>query len=107
MLIRDTRGIPRVPPAEITPRAVFLDRRAFLGRVGAAGATTAALALGIGCGQEDAGAATPPDTITDRADVTRYNNFYEFGLDKEDPARNAHTLKTSPWSVRIRRYSQQ
>ena len=35
-------------------------------------------------------------------DVTSYNNFYEFGTDKEDPARHAHTLVTDPWSVNIR-----
>jgi sulfoxide reductase catalytic subunit YedY len=34
-------------------------------------------------------------------DITRYNNFYEFGTDKKDPAKNAHTLKTDPWNVRV------
>ena len=34
-------------------------------------------------------------------DATGYNNFYEFGTDKGDPARNAHTLKTRPWTVAI------
>ncbi len=101
MLIRDTRGIPQRPAGEITPRGAFLDRRAFLGRAGSVGAGAAAMALGLGCRQEDARAAPPPDTITDRADATGYNNFYEFGLDKEDPARNAHLMRTEPWSVRI------
>ena len=41
------------------------------------------------------------DKLTDYKDATSYNNFYEFGTDKADPARNAHTLKTSPWSVEI------
>ena len=34
-------------------------------------------------------------------DITNYNNYYEFGTDKDDPAHNAHTLKTEPWSVTI------
>ena len=38
---------------------------------------------------------------TPYADVTTYNNFYEFGTDKDEPARNAHTLKTAPWTVRV------
>jgi len=44
---------------------------------------------------------TQPQTqkLTSLKDVTTYNNFYEFGVDKGDPSRNAHTLKTSPWSV--------
>jgi sulfoxide reductase catalytic subunit YedY len=41
------------------------------------------------------------EKITPYEDVTSYNNFYEFGTDKSDPARNAHTLKTQPWSVEI------
>ncbi len=38
---------------------------------------------------------------TDYKDATSYNNFYEFGTDKSDPARYAHTLKTSPWTVTV------
>ena len=34
-------------------------------------------------------------------DITTYNNFYEFGTEKEDPAANAHTLKTTPWTVKV------
>ncbi len=105
MLIRDSRTGPwtRVIPArEITPREAFLGRRAFLRGLGGAGVATAALALGVaGCRQEVALAGVPADTITDREDVTRYNNFYEFGLGKEDPSRYAHQMRTSPWSVRI------
>jgi sulfoxide reductase catalytic subunit YedY len=46
-----------------------------------------------------------PDSTTDKLssfkDITTYNNFYEFGTDKSDPAVNAHTLRTSPWSVQV------
>ena len=41
------------------------------------------------------------DKLTDYKDASTYNNFYEFGTDKADPARNAHTLKTTPWTVEI------
>jgi methionine sulfoxide reductase catalytic subunit len=41
------------------------------------------------------------DKLTDYKDASTYNNFYEFGTDKSDPARNAHTLKTTPWTVDI------
>ncbi len=41
------------------------------------------------------------DKVTDYKDASTYNNFYEFGTDKADPARNAHTLKTTPWTVEI------
>jgi len=41
------------------------------------------------------------EKVTDYKDVTTYNNFYEFGTDKSDPAKNAHTLVTKPWTVVI------
>ncbi|MEO7127859.1 MAG: protein-methionine-sulfoxide reductase catalytic subunit MsrP, partial [Rhodoferax sp.] len=47
-----------------------------------------------------AGALTM-EQVTAYKDITSYNNFYEFGTDKADPAENAHTLKTSPWSVEV------
>jgi sulfoxide reductase catalytic subunit YedY len=45
--------------------------------------------------------ATTMEKLTAYKDASGYNNFYEFGTDKSDPAANAHTLKTSPWSVDI------
>ena len=90
---------------DVTPQDVYLRRREFMsGLIGgglavAAGATASAQApTGL------KGLASPystRETPTGRADITGYNNFYEFGLDKEDPARNAGSLKTSPWTVRI------
>src|SRR5690606_1827072 len=97
----------------ITPRAAYGQRRALLRLMagGAAGAVLAswagrqALAQGRlaalpGARSAVAGAAAmekPPDY----KDATGYNNFYEFGTDKTDPARNAHTLKTRPWTVEV------
>src|SRR5687767_7029198 len=43
----------------------------------------------------------PAPSLTPRDDVTHYNNFYEFGFDKHEPAERAHTLRTRPWTVRV------
>jgi methionine sulfoxide reductase catalytic subunit len=104
--------IPRFPViarSEITPRAIAENRRAFF---------KGALAAGL-IGQQSfaqaqiAGApgqklATKPSTlapITDKPtpykDVTTYNNFYEFGTEKDDPAKNAGSLKVRPWTVAV------
>ncbi|GAB6043490.1 protein-methionine-sulfoxide reductase catalytic subunit MsrP [Endothiovibrio diazotrophicus] len=94
MLIR--RPDP-ILPSEITPEAVYLERRRFL-RQAAFGSAGIALAL-AGCEGESAEEAPPADEPTPYKDVTSYNNFYEFGTSKEDPARYAGSLKTRPWSV--------
>jgi methionine sulfoxide reductase catalytic subunit len=99
--------------SEITPESVYVDRRRFL-RVSAAGAIGALVAPGAlsACDSpnpEDTAALAAADTSglgqddkpTPYKDVTTYNNYYEFGTGKDDPARNAHTLRTKPWSVAI------
>ena len=119
MLIRTDRdGFQHPVTGEITPRAVYEDRRRLMKWM-ATGAAGAALA---GWAQRDAlaqqvqrpgklaalqavrsavpGAATM-EKVTDYKDATSYNNFYEFGTDKDDPAKNAHTLKPTPWTVEI------
>jgi methionine sulfoxide reductase catalytic subunit len=88
--------------SEITPRDVYLNRRVLLaGGVGL---------LGFGsipdAAAADALSATKSPLSTDEKttslkDVTSYNNYYEFGVDKDDPAANAHTLTTKPWTVKI------
>ncbi len=111
------KGFQHRNGSEITPRAVYEQRRALL-RLIAGGAAGAALA---GWAQRDAIAQTPApgklaplpgvhSTIpgamlmekpTTYQDVTTYNNFYEFGTDKSEPARNAGSLKTRPWTVTV------
>lgn len=116
--------LPAEPPSsEVTPEALYLRRREFLKNAGLFAGTAAAMAGGLyllGRKQTrpmdafvpDAGLLELPvakgtgayDTDEPRTpyeDVTTYNNFYEFGLDKNDPARFAHTLKTRPWTVTI------
>ena len=115
MLITSGRnGFDHSIPSEITPHSVYQDRRAIL-RLAAGGAVGTALAGWAG-GQAGYGAAAAlerpgklaalpgavtMEKITSYQNVSTYNNFYEFGTDKSDPARNAHTLKTSPWTVQI------
>jgi sulfoxide reductase catalytic subunit YedY len=97
-----------IPSSEITPESVYLDRRRFL-RMGAAGAiggalTPAALAACTTDGDaEDVGAAgESQEKVTSFEDITTYNNFYEYGTDKGDPAERAPgLLRTSPWSVAV------
>ncbi|MDI1338395.1 protein-methionine-sulfoxide reductase catalytic subunit MsrP [Polaromonas sp.] len=119
MLIKtDHRGFDHAVPSDITPQGVYQQRRDLikLMATGAAGATIAswagreALAQAVakpgklaalpGAKSGVAGAVTM-EKVTDYKDVTSYNNFYEFGTDKSDPAKNAHTLVTKPWTVAI------
>jgi methionine sulfoxide reductase catalytic subunit len=91
---------PEIPSSEITDEAVYLDRRRFLGRAsGAAFALTGASSLLAAC--EASAEQEREDRLTPYEDVTSYNNFYEFGTGKEDPARNASGFRVSPWSVTI------
>jgi sulfoxide reductase catalytic subunit YedY len=92
---------------DVTPYDLYLNRRAFI--LGAA-ATVLAPALGEAAPPPPAGQAlqaTPnpayklDDPPTPLKDVTSYNNFYEFGVNKEDPARLAGSLKTRPWTVKV------
>jgi sulfoxide reductase catalytic subunit YedY len=92
MLIRKPTDIAS---SEITPERTYLDRRRFIGSLAAGASAT----LIPACADADAAAAQ--EELTPYEDVTSYNNFYEFGTDKGDPARNAHTLQTSPWSIAV------
>lgn len=114
MLIRSRD--PATPrPSEITPEATWLDRRRFL--MGGAGLALTGFAGTMGLAPRPAGAATaedfaplpevaPSPLSTDEEansfrEITTYNNFYEFGTAKDDPARYAKTLKTSPWTIQV------
>lgn len=77
--------------ADVTPRASFLNRRQVM--AGMAGVGVAA--MGQPAAAQD---ALEPNTWDE---ITSYNNYYEFGTGKDDPAKYAHTLVTEPWSVKI------
>jgi sulfoxide reductase catalytic subunit YedY len=111
MLIRKT---PDLTYADVTPQSVYLDRRKFLQAMGIVGAATAAGKglFDLAMPSQTAFAATPltgliksPFSTTEKQnslnDVTHYNNFYEFGTDKGDPAKNSQNFRTSPWTVSI------
>jgi sulfoxide reductase catalytic subunit YedY len=90
-------------PSEITPRDRYFTRREIVaGLVGAgllAGSGSAAAAQGLQYRRNSAfSVADPPNS---RDDVTTYNNFYEFGTDKGDPARLGGRFRPEPWSVAI------
>jgi sulfoxide reductase catalytic subunit YedY len=103
-----------IPSSEITPKSAYLNRRRFLGAATAAGValvegprllnlisppTTAMASTKLNGLIKSPFSTSEPETPFD--DVTHYNNFYEFGTGKGDPARNAQNFKTSPWIVSV------
>ncbi len=109
MLIK-TPALHEPLSSEITPRRVYLNRRTALAGLGLAATSPLALSQAAPGGGKlpklpGARSAVPGalvmEKITSYADATSYNNFYEFGTDKSDPAANAHTLKPRPWTVSI------
>jgi methionine sulfoxide reductase catalytic subunit len=119
MLIKThDRGFDHPLSSEITPQSTYQGRRELikLMATGAAGAALAswagrqALAQGVAKpgklaalagGKSAVAGAVTMEKVTEYKDATSYNNFYEFGTDKADPAKNAHTLKSTPWSVEV------
>ena len=98
MLIRPPADIPS---SEITPESHYVNRRDFLGRAagaiaaaGLGGGLAAALPRGLLAQQDE-------DKLTPWEDVTTYNNFYEFGTSKSDPAETSKGFKTTPWTVKV------
>jgi sulfoxide reductase catalytic subunit YedY len=79
---------------DVTPKGVYLNRRQLMA---GAGGLLGAGVLGGKAQAQDAWDLT----LTSYEDATSYNNFYEFGTDKGDPARHAHQMTTAPWSVVI------
>ena len=111
MLIR-TPGPHDPRSSEVTPRAAYLNRRAFMtgaaaivaGVAGCEAPTEAALkpavkGAALPAPRNQGVSVTDPPTPWDSA--TTYNNFYEFGTDKADPALHSHTLRPRPWSVEV------
>src|SRR5689334_4620173 len=106
MILR-SRKASDLPYSEVTPERIYRSRREFL--------QTTAVALGAAAGCETTSnaqgagelrttrnakytAADKPNTFEQ---ITTYNNFYEFGTGKGDPARYAGSLKTKPWTVKV------
>lgn len=114
MLIkRNPNGIDLPFASEITPRALFESRRSFIKTIAAGSIAGGAL---LEMAARDAFAQTPGaqklaaktnaaygtvEKVTPFKDATTYNNYYEFGTDKADPAQTAGTLRPRPWTVAI------
>ncbi|MYD98280.1 MAG: protein-methionine-sulfoxide reductase catalytic subunit MsrP [Gammaproteobacteria bacterium] len=104
MLIRRPSDIK---PSEITPEYVYRTRRRFmrdsLAVAAGAGAGASALALPDSWLEERRVEPGEPigEQMTSEANATGYNNFYEFGTDKEDPAKYAHEMNVDPWTVEV------
>jgi sulfoxide reductase catalytic subunit YedY len=94
--------LPKVPASEITPRDLYLNRRQIIGGMVAGAATLSG--IGGAAAAQLATQKSPFSTsepMSKKKDVTGYNNFYEFGTDKSDPAANAGSLTTQPWTVKV------
>jgi sulfoxide reductase catalytic subunit YedY len=106
MLLRSEKP---VPSSEITPENVYLNRRRFLAGAAVAGAAAAASRLvrppvtalaeeKLQTVKSKYSSSLPPTSFQN---ITHYNNFYEFGPDKSDPAKYAGSLRTRPWTVTV------
>ena len=82
---------------DVTPKAMWINRRRLLAGLAAGSVASPALAS-LGARKTGYGKDLELNTYEE---ITSYNNFYEFGTGKDDPARNAGEMKTSPWSVVI------
>ncbi len=92
---------PGLTENDVTPEEVFLNRRTFMRAAGAAVALPALAACDVGGGETKTVTGENALKPTPLEDITSYNNFYEFGPSKSDPARYAHRLTTKPWHVTI------
>lgn len=99
-----------IPSSEITPESHYVNRRAFIGAAGALALAGLAVPSTLAaCTPTDDTRASDADgldaeqeeKVTSEEDATSYNNFYEFGTGKEDPKRNAGSLRTRPWTVAV------
>ena len=102
-----------IPSSEITPENLYHNRREFIKTasavlgIAAAGSIIPGCAPAVGASSEPQAKKpgpydTPPsEKQTPYEDVTTYNNYYEFGVDKSDPARNSKNFKPSPWTVKV------
>jgi sulfoxide reductase catalytic subunit YedY len=105
---------PELTYVDVTPKELYFNRRKFLKAMGVASAATFAgenlLDIfsppgGVHAGAKFANLIKSPFSTTEKPnsfeDVTHYNNFYEFGIDKDAPAKNAQKFRTSPWTVSV------
>ena len=104
---------PDLTYADVTPKDLYFNRRKFLKAMGIAGAALAGRSLlhlvfpsrNVLAATKFTGLVKSPFSTTEKEtsfqDITHYNNFYEFGVDKSQPAKNAQNFRTSPWTVSV------
>jgi len=88
----------KILSSEITPEHIYQNRRSF---IKSAAAGTASLMLGSFFSLSASSNTSSSEKLTSYKDITTYNNYYEFGTDKEDPSKNSTKFKTSPWNLTI------
>jgi len=106
---KTSRDLGLIVPSDITPYEQYLSRRALIaGGLGLMAAQSIGGFAGKALGQPPAAltyvhnaALSATEAPNSYADITTYNNYYEFGTDKADPAENSQKFRTSPWSVTI------
>ncbi len=112
---KNSTQLGKIAPSDITPYRKYLSRRALLtGGIGLAAAQTIGRFGGNAFGGAAIGQSAPAtltytrnaamsvmDTPNSYMDITTYNNYYEFGSDKSDPAQNAQKFRTQPWNVTV------
>jgi sulfoxide reductase catalytic subunit YedY len=90
--------------SDVTPKEQYLNRRRFLA-AGSAALGSLALPRQARATMKLNGVVKGPFATTEKQtsleDITHYNNYYEFGTDKEEPAKYANTLRTSPWTIEV------
>ncbi|MDH3343279.1 MAG: hypothetical protein OEM07_06120, partial [Gammaproteobacteria bacterium] len=91
--------------SEITPKSVYMDRRRFMKQAFASSLLLGADAMLPAWAKRwpdlDASAFNADDALTSLEDITSYNNFYELGTGKKDPAANAHLFNPKPWTIAV------
>jgi methionine sulfoxide reductase catalytic subunit len=107
-----------IPSSAITPKDRYLNRRGFLRNAVAGGLAAGAASLGVDRVAElispstralantkletvKSPLSTTGEQLTSLEDITHYNNYYEFGVEKDQPAKNAGVLPTRPWTIRV------
>jgi sulfoxide reductase catalytic subunit YedY len=98
MLIKKPNDIKS---SEITPEELYLNRRKFLAAAGIAAAGVVGTGRLVSALTPDKAAEQEGDKPNTWDEITQYNNYYEFGTDKEDPYHNAQKFRTKPWTVKV------
>src|SRR5277367_3839415 len=109
-----TDGNSNLKHSDVTPKSVYFNRRQLLRAMGIGGAALlgadvlskyafppSSVQAGTKLNVSSKSPFSTTESVSKFADVSSYNNYYEFGTDKGDPAKNAQKFRTSPWTVSV------